>query len=108
MRSSWTDISQAIGGGPWLVHEGRTAVDGEQEGFSAASFVNQRHPRTAAGVTFSGTLVLATVDGRQAFSRGASLTEMASIMLKYGAVEAINLDGGGSTSMVVNGASGFN
>src|SRR6185369_15006217 len=71
MRSSWTDISQAIGGGPWLVHEGRTAVDGEQEGFSAASFVNQRHPRTAAGVTFSGTLVLATVDGRQAFSRGA-------------------------------------
>ncbi len=104
MKSVWTDVAQAVGGGPWLVRDGKIAVDGEQEGFSATSFVNQRHPRTAAGVSADNTLILATVDGRQAFSRGATLSEMAALMLRLGAIQAINLDGGGSTTMVVNGA----
>lgn len=99
----WTDVQQAIGGGPWLVRNGEVAVDGEAQGFDANSFVNKRHPRTAAGVTAQGKLLLVTVDGRYPWSRGASLPEMAAILKQAGAVNAINLDGGGSTSMFVDG-----
>jgi hypothetical protein len=102
-RSAWTDVTQAVGGGPWLVRDGKVALDGVEEGFSRKEFVEQRHPRTAAGVTASGELLLVTVDGRQAFSRGVSLSELAQYMLRLGAVRAINLDGGGSTTMVVRG-----
>lgn len=101
--SVWTDVAQAVGGGPWLVHDGRPAVDGVAEGFSQKEFVDARHPRTAVGSTASGELLLVTVDGRQPQSRGVSLSELAERMAALGAMEAINLDGGGSTTMVVQG-----
>jgi hypothetical protein len=97
----WTDVEQAVGGGPWLVRNGQIAVDGEAENFPKEAFVEQRHGRTAAGVTADGRLLLVTVDGRQATSVGASLNEMAQILKRLGAVNAINLDGGGSTTMIV-------
>lgn len=100
--SSWTDVKEAVGGGPWLVRDGKVAVDGEEEGFPVEEFVTKRHPRTAAGITASGELLLLTVDGRQPHSRGMSLPELADYMVKQGAVQAINLDGGGSTTMVVD------
>lgn len=60
------------------------------------------HPRTAAGVTFDGRLLLATVDGRNAgHSLGVSTIELADVLLNFGAYNAINLDGGGSTTMVL-------
>ena len=102
-RSAWADVVQAVGGGPWLVRGSRIAVDGAQEGFSEREFVEARHPRTAAGVTASGELLLVTVDGRQPHSRGASLSELARYLVGLGATDAINLDGGGSTTMVVHG-----
>ncbi|OPZ08368.1 MAG: hypothetical protein BWZ08_01222 [candidate division BRC1 bacterium ADurb.BinA292] len=59
------------------------------------------HPRTAAGLTEDGRLMLAVVDGRQpGRSAGMTTPELAELMLEYGAVEAINLDGGGSTTLV--------
>jgi hypothetical protein len=67
------------------------------------SFTQARHPRTAVGVTAAGELLLVVADGRQGFSRGVTLPEMAKAMLKYGAIQAINLDGGGSSQMVVRG-----
>ena len=61
----------------------------------------RRHPRTLAGSTKDGnTLILATVDGRQNASIGATLKEAAELMLELGAYNAINLDGGGSTTLV--------
>lgn len=102
-RPSWTDVEQAVGGGPWLVRNGQVMVDYEAENFPKASFVDSRHARTAAGVTADGKLLLVTVDGRQAWSRGVSLPELADLMQRLGAVNAMNLDGGGSTTMVVGG-----
>ena len=98
----WNDVQEAVSGGPWLVKEGKLFIDGEAEGMNRLSFVEMRHPRTAVGVTSNRQLLLVTADGRSKWSRGASLQEMAEIMLRLGAVNAINLDGGGSTTMVVN------
>jgi hypothetical protein len=67
------------------------------------AFVNEGHPRTAIAKQASGKPVLIIVDGRQASeSIGMSLTTLADLLLELGAVEAMNLDGGGSTTMVVH------
>jgi hypothetical protein len=61
-----------------------------------------REPRTAVGVSESGRkVILVTVDGRRATSHGGTLEEIAQIMIELGAFRAINLDGGGSTTMFV-------
>lgn len=101
-RSEWSDVDQAIGGGPWLVRGGKVFVDGREEDLDPTSFVAKRHPRTAVGITKNGILVIVAVDGRQPHSKGMSLPELASKMLELGCVEAINLDGGGSTAMTID------
>jgi hypothetical protein len=98
----WSSVKEAIGGGPWLVENGKPAVDGDAEGFDA-SFIGEPNPRTAVGVTADNHLVILTIDGRQTISAGASLSDLASIMVRYGAVNAMNLDGGGSTTMDIDG-----
>jgi hypothetical protein len=71
-------------------------------GACAAPEVDARHPRTAAGVTAAGEILLLVVDGRHgAHSRGATYAELARILLDHGAEEAINLDGGGSSTLVI-------
>ncbi len=92
-----------IGGGPRLVKGGRPAAATDPgiypEGFAAA-----RHPRTAAGVRADGRILLATVDGRQPeLSVGMTIAELTALLIELGAVEAVNMDGGGSTAMVVRG-----
>jgi exopolysaccharide biosynthesis protein len=68
------------------------------------SFVAGRQPRTLAGVRPDGTLLLVTVDGRlPGWSVGMTLPEAARLMRSLGARDALNLDGGGSTTMVVRG-----
>jgi exopolysaccharide biosynthesis protein len=70
--------------------------------FHRTSFVTDYHPRTAIAKLKSGQILLVTVDGRQpGESIGMSLTMLADLLLEFGAVEAINLDGGGSTTMVI-------
>ncbi|MEO7718677.1 MAG: phosphodiester glycosidase family protein [Capsulimonas sp.] len=99
----WGRISHAIGGGPRLLVGGQISVDGAAEGFDS-NFTDSTHPRTAVGTNAEGSrLYIVTVDGRQTISKGVSLAAMAAIMKRYGASEAINLDGGGSTSMAVGG-----
>ncbi len=67
-----------------------------------AGFDAELHPRTAIAKLESGKVLLVTVDGRQpGVSAGMSLYMLADLLLEFGAVEAINLDGGGSTTMVV-------
>lgn len=99
----WRDVQEAVAGGPWLVRRNRplTVQEMEQAGFQRANFIERRHPRTAVGRTASGEILWVTVDGRQPHSQGATLPELAELMRRYGAVEAINLDGGGSTTLVV-------
>lgn len=98
----WTQVEQGLGGGPWLVKDGRFFIDAKEQGFDAR-FSAARHPRTALGLRSDGKLLIVTVDGRQAISRGVSLAELATIMIKLGAANAINLDGGGSTALSVSG-----
>jgi len=99
----WKEASFIVGGGPQLINDGQVAIAAEAEGIAAA-FVRDRHPRTAIAKTKDGQLLIATVDGRQpGVSIGMSLTELADLLLEFGASEAINLDGGGSTTMVVRG-----
>jgi exopolysaccharide biosynthesis protein len=92
--------TESLGGTPILVRDGeRWTPDGP------GSFGTDRHPRTIVGWTVSGETLLVTVDGRQAgLSDGMTLGEAADLMIGLGAVEAINLDGGGSTTFVVRGA----
>jgi len=98
----WTRVMQAVGGGPWILKDGKEFIDLEAEGMGA-SFSTTRHPRTAVGTTADGKLIMATVDGRQSISAGMSLPELSALMKRLGCVNAINLDGGGSTTMAIRG-----
>ena len=101
--AAWVEAADAIAGGPLLLHGGAPVTDWTSESFSRV-FALARHPRTALGVRADGTLLLLAVDGRDAgHSVGMSLSELTALLRELGAVDAINLDGGGSTTMVVNG-----
>jgi Phosphodiester glycosidase len=92
----WPDVLDAIGGAPLLLQDG--AILGQCNSACGPQ------PRTGVGVTASGKILLVVVDGRQPrWSLGPSVTEFAAIMKDLGAVTALNLDGGGSSEMVVNG-----
>jgi hypothetical protein len=94
------EIVSAVGGGPRLVRDERMAVELREERF-AQSFGWRRHPRTGIGLR-DGRLLLVAVDGRQpGYSDGMTLWEFAQLFLELGCREAMNLDGGGSTTMVV-------
>ena len=99
----WGRVEEAVGGGPRLLTDGQVTSDGAAEGFDPW-IIGGTHPRTAVGTSRDGRhLVIVTVDGRQAISRGVTLAEMALILKRFGAWDAINLDGGGSTAMAVAG-----
>jgi Phosphodiester glycosidase len=101
--------SVVVGGGPRILRAGRVAVAARSEGFAPApsffrAFVAGRQPRTLAGVRSDGSLLLATVDGRApGWSAGMTLPEAARLMRSLGARDALNLDGGGSSTMTVRG-----
>jgi len=96
---------------PILVTGGRVAIDATAEGVTVPgdpsfghAWASEPQPRTSAGITKSGELILVTVDGRQpGYSEGVTLAEEACLMLSLGAVSAMNLDGGGSTAMAIRG-----
>jgi len=97
------DIVWAIGGGPRLLRDGQISIECEQEGFST-SFRQTKHPRTAVGLK-SDALLWVVVDGRQpGYSEGMSLDELAEFLLNAGCKDALNLDGGGSSTLFVRGA----
>ncbi|NLG79744.1 MAG: hypothetical protein GX492_07985 [Firmicutes bacterium] len=94
-------VVHAIGGGPRLVKDGKVHITSGEERFKADVAVG-RAPRTAAGVTSDGKLLLVAVTGRQAYhSIGVTLEELANLMIELGAKDAMNLDGGGSSTLVV-------
>ena len=101
------DFNEAIhiiGAGPTLVKDGEIYVTADAEQFPSDIRVG-RAPRSAVGVTQYGDYIFAVVDGRQAHSKGCTLTEWARILKNtFGAVNAINLDGGGSTELIFKGS----
>ena len=95
-------IEDIIGGVPQLVKNGKIEITWEEEK-SSKSFVETRHPRTAVAKLKGGKFLMVTVDGRQKESVGMNLNELAALLLELGAVDAMNLDGGGSTTMFAGG-----
>lgn len=90
-------MSEGVSGRPMIVDRGHLASE-----LYTFPRTWSREPRTAVGVSENGrTVYLVTVDGRRATSHGGTLTEMAQLMVELGAFRAINLDGGGSTTMFV-------
>lgn len=101
LTAYWPDARDALGGGPLLVRRGQTQIDAVAESFGS-DITAGLAPRTAVGVTADGTALLVTVDGRQPhISRGLSLAGLAALMQQLGATDAMNLDGGGSTTMAI-------
>jgi hypothetical protein len=102
-ESDLDGIEDAVAGmGPRGSKPGTLLVEnGQDRGATAQVAPSQRHPRTAAGVSRDGrTLLLLVVDGRQpGWSIGATLPELAQLMLDAGAWNAVNLDGGGSSAL---------
>jgi len=96
----WNRILHAVCGGPRLLSDGKININGKAEKFDN-SIVYGRHPRSAVALTYSGELLFVVVDGRSKRSAGMLLTELANYLKKLGACYAINLDGGGSSSMLV-------
>ena len=97
-------IHNALQGGPGLVREGRIHIPYVWEGFSGG-FYQVRTARSAIGITHTGKVLFVTVDRRTRGrdSTGMNLPELAALMHKLGARDAMNLDGGGSATLVVGG-----
>ena len=91
-----------VSGVPQLIRAGNIAITWEQEHTSKA-FVETRHPRTAVANLKDGKFLMITVDGRSESSGGIGLYDLADLLLEFGAVDAMNLDGGGSTTMYLDG-----
>ena len=99
--STLQDYPNIVGAGPLLVKNSQVVLDAAGEGFSAA-FSQQAALRTALGQTATGQILLATI----ALTPGGpvpTLPEMASLMISLGAVDAVNLDGGSSSSLYLGG-----
>lgn len=99
----WTQVQQAVGGRPWILKNGKEHIPLEYEKIGS-SFSTARHPRSALGRTADGKFMMVAVDGRQTLSRGINLPDLSALMKRLGAVDAINLDGGGSTTLAYRGA----
>ena len=98
----WKAIT-AVGGGPVLVQNNIIMITNEEERMFTGKAINDKHPRTAMGYTTDGKLIILMIEGRNTVAHGATLGQEAQILKDLGCWEAINLDGGGSSCMLVNG-----
>lgn len=117
MRPSFTDLQTgyrlhyekwkmktAIGGGPVLVQEGRVKITNNEELKFAGKAIGDKHPRTCIGYTNDGYLIIMAIQGRfPGIAEGATLEQGARLLVGLGCVEALNLDGGGSSCLLING-----
>ena len=101
-QKSW-NMQTAIGGGPVLVQNGNIKITNEEERKFHGKAINDKHPRTAMGYTADNKLIILVIEGRNPEAGGASLIREAQILKDLGCVEALNLDGGGSSCLLING-----
>ncbi len=112
----WVEVDHALAGGHMLILNGEIFPVVEKEEYTTDREINhagRRHPRTAIGMTADSIGLLMTIDGRHSSkAEGLTLRELAHFLINLDCVQAINLDGGGSTTMwtsqhgVVNHPSG--
>ena len=100
--SQFWNVKEAVHAGPILVTNRTINVTSEQEVFFNTP-VDGVQPRSAIGYKKNGDIIMMVIDGRQVDSRGAYLKELAMLMIQFGCEKALNLDGGGSSSLIVNG-----
>jgi len=99
----WSLLPNIVGGTPVLVTDGQVVQDYAVEHLPD-SFAKERHPRTAIGINRQGTWVIAVVDGdNQEYSIGMTIEELAHFMHELGCLHALNLDGGSSSTLVIEG-----
>jgi len=97
-HDSWT----VVAGTPWLVEQGRARSAADDAG--CPGLCQQTHPRTAVGLDASGRwLMLVLAEGRRGEVAGLRLAELAALMQQHGAHQALNLDGGGSSTLLIRG-----
>ena len=96
----WKNVKHIISGGPYLVKNNEVFVDMTAQKLGA---IGGKNPRSAIGYTADNHLILVAVDGREGSSVGLTLMQLANLMKSAECVNAMNLDGGGSTVMYVNG-----
>lgn len=98
---TFSQFPQIVGAGPLLIQNGQIVLDPKAEGFSQA-FITETAPRSVIGQTAKGTFLLVTaynrIDGNE-----LSLGDMAQLMLQLGAIAALNLDGGSSSTLFLGG-----
>ena len=98
------EMQTAVGGGPVLLQNGEIKITNNDELKFAGNAINDKHPRTAMGYTKVNKLIILVIQGRfPGIAEGATLVQEAKILQDLGCWEALNLDGGGSSCMLVNG-----
>lgn len=100
MVPQWENIDHIISGGPYLIKDEEVFIDVTAQKLGA---ITGKNPRTAIGYTAHNEFIMVTVDGREHASVGMTLGELARMMKGFGCINAMNLDGGGSTVMYVQG-----
>ncbi|RSK54677.1 hypothetical protein EJA13_05205 [Bacillus canaveralius] len=104
VAAGWEDVKEGLGGRIILVENGQKVQ------LEEGSFTTTRAPRTAAGIKADGSIFFVVIDGRQpGYSEGVTVFELRDLMFEMGAVDALNLDGGGSSTFITrtNGESGL-
>src|SRR5665213_925749 len=96
-------MKTAVGGGPVLVQNNKVQISNNEERKFFGNAINDRHPRTAIGYTDDNKVIILVAEGRSETASGLTLTQEAQILKDLGCKEALNLDGGGSTCMLLNG-----
>ena len=97
-------MKTAIGGGPVLVQDGGVKITNNEELKFAGKAIGDKHPRTCIGYTNDGYLIIMAIQGRfPGIAEGATLEQEARLLVGLGCVEALNLDGGGSSCLLING-----
>ena len=103
IKEKWK-MQTAVGGGPALIQNADIKITNNEERKFTGNAINDKHPRTAMGYTKEGKLIILVVQGRYpGVAEGASLIQKAKILQDLGCWEALNLDGGGSSCLLVNG-----
>ncbi len=99
--SRFDQLPHILGAGPLLITNGQVVLDAQRETFSR-NFIEGRAPRSTLGITPNGQMKLVTIQDRVG-GRGPTLLETARILQKLGCTEALNLDGGSSSSLYLSG-----
>jgi hypothetical protein len=103
LRFTKWKMQTAVGGGPVLLQQGEIKITNNEELKFVGKAINNKHPRTAMGYTKDGKLIILMIEGRNDIAHGATLIQEAQIFKDLGCWEALNLDGGGSSCLLVNG-----